>query len=167
MTQAINGCVVGVNSERRTAKATGKPFTVHSVSLDTGETLEVGFKQPYVVGQRVVGTAEMKYGKLALVSSGGGSVPMAAGGGSPPTASAPAAFPTPLNSKEMSICRQSALKAAVDVFNVVGGATTRNLFDDKVLDEVAEQVIKLAYKFTDFSTGHREVKMVKDSVDSK
>jgi|CXWL01.1.fsa_nt_gi hypothetical protein len=151
----ITGKVVSVGYSSLISKKTGKPFKVHSVTLDNGQQFEVGFQQPFLVGQNINVEVETKYGKQAMVGQGG------SGGAasSPPSVSSGAlAFPIPLTSKEQSICRQSALKAAVDIYQCIGIEPSSNM------DALAEDIISLAYKFTDFSTGNRETKMVNDKV---
>jgi hypothetical protein len=155
----ITGKVVGLGKAGLMSKA-GKPFTVHSVTLDNGQQFEVGFKQPFSVGQDVNVEAEMKYGKLTMTGPGGSS-PQSNSTQSGGSSSGALAFPIPLTSKEQSICRQSALKAAIDVVNGMGA---RKISLPEAPDLLAEFIIEMAYKFTDFSTGNREVKMVNEKV---
>lgn len=161
----ITGKVVGLGKAGLMSKV-GRPFTVHSVTLDNGQQFEVGFKQPFSVGQDVNVEAEMKYGKLTMTGVGGSggssnqSNPTQSGGASN---SGALAFPIPLTSKEQSICRQSSLKAAIELCTG-DGSNGVDLADPKETDEVAEAIIALAYKFTDFVTGNREAKMVNEKV---
>jgi hypothetical protein len=163
------GKIVALPSEQKAAKATGKPFTVHAVVLEDGTKIEVGFKQPYSVGEYFNRTVETKYGKL--VDSG----PAEPGDTEPGPSPSPAApsrpappsgrtFPVDIGSPEMSIIRQNALTNAREaVSNFMGYPNVANSGATKAerqqtLDAIAEDIVYLAYKFTDFSSGQREVK---------
>lgn len=136
---------------KKVSKA-GKPMTVHYVKLDDGREVNIGFKKLFEEGDTFTGGVELKYGELQHVPGGSD------GPGKPAPSAAPAAFPVDLRSKDNSICRQSALKAAVDTvsnyYTSVSSATP-----PAKLDEYAEEVLTIAYKYADFSTGNRERKM--------
>ena len=165
----IEGDVTDVSSQVKTSNKTGKKFRVHYIDLDTGDRVNVGFNNPFKVGQNISLEAEQKYGELKLVSGG------AASGGSSSApkkveSSAPAArtyasqrpFPVPKTSGEMAIIRQNALTNAVTMFCNGALEFVPNKDDMKNTDELIEEVIKMAYKFAEFSSGNREVALADD-----
>src|SRR5688572_116914 len=66
--ETFNGQVVSLSSEVITPKSGGRSFRVHKVDLDTGQSINVGFKQPFSVGDKVSIPAEMKYGEWKMVA---------------------------------------------------------------------------------------------------
>lgn len=157
----ITGNVVNVYS--KTITRPGKrSFNVHYVELDTGKSVNVGFKQPFIVGQAISVDAEMAYGELkmgAVATTGGGEVtPIgsapSSGGGKSYSSGRNDKFPVPTTHGDFSIIRQNALTNAVNtVMNSSEGIVAT--------DETVERIIAIAYKFADFSSGQREVKLSK------
>lgn len=140
------------------SKKTGKPFKVYFVRLNDGSVYENGYTMPPVsVGDTVSIEYEVSYGKnkVSSISKGGAGAPTP----TPARSGSPSArrFPVDIDSPEMSIIRQSALKAAVDVWGHLYD-TVEDVDDNKV----AERIINMAYKFTEFSSGQREVRMLND-----
>lgn len=153
--------VIGNSTVRKNNPNTGKTMTIHYVEAqdDTGNVVRVnvGFK-PMPVGTTFPAVVE-KYGELQ-VSNNGGPAPKS----NAVTTTAPTkdykrgVFPIPKDSGEFSIIRQSALKAAIDTLNSI---VSPDLNTPEDVDAYVEDyVLPLAYKYADFSSGHREEKMV-------
>jgi hypothetical protein len=62
----------------------------------------------------------------------------------------------------MAIIRQNALTNSVTMFCNGALEFVENKDDMKTVDELIEEVIKMAYKFAEFSSGNREVAMAAD-----
>lgn len=160
MTQ-VTGRVDSIYSKTVTTKFGDK--NVYYANIN-GQDINIGFKKSVEEGQNVTLDVEQKYGELQMVR-GSGPKQAAVGQAPTPAKSMPAAkqaqeFPVPTNSRSTSICRQSGLNRAVEVattmynrgsFDDSTGMPDNQMFEDKIFE--------LAYKFTDFSTGQREVKM--------
>ncbi len=165
------GKIIATNDKQVTPPGR-RPFTVHSVTLEDGTTVEVGYKQPYRVGEYFSRDCEMKFGSLKDVgpAAPGASV----GGSSPPpkpypvsAGAAPAGRTFPVNpeSPEMSIIRQNALTNARELITAVSMGYTVDMITDtavrrEMLDKLTDDIMYVAYKFADFSSGQREVKHV-------
>lgn len=151
MSHIVKGQVTELGSKTVTAKATGKTFRVHNVVLDTGESVSLGFKQLFKVGDNVTLTVEEKFGELKMVHAGTTTAKV----DGPKMDSSPGTrnvkFPIPRTSNEYAIIRQNALTNAVNYH--VGNSMA---FDP-------EKVIELAYKFAEFSSGHREERILKEA----
>lgn len=164
----MQGTINGFDSE--TISPNGKkPFTVHKVNID-GTWYECGYKKPagFGPGDVVSFDAEKRYGKMSLTTP----LSRATGGGSsstPPADTAKPApsrggygggvakeFPVPMFHPDRSIIRQNSLAHATELY-VNGQAST--LLD---LQAAAEQIIELAYKFEEYATGQREVRMANE-----
>lgn len=65
------------------------------------------------------------------------------------------AFPIPLNSNQRSICRQSSLKIAVELYNNV-------TVNGDSLEKDADNIIALAMKFERYVTGDMDKDILKD-----
>lgn len=126
-----------------------------------GNDINLGFKCDYVEGETVTLNVEHKYGGYQLVQTG--TKASGSTGGSPapasnaPTGSKPSApaFPINKNTKDISIIRQSSLNRAIEAVSVMmkeGYVIVSN--EQEYLDKVLE----VAYMFTDFGSGQREVK---------
>ena len=164
----MRGTVQGFNSEARTSKA-GKRFNVHLVNVD-GTWYECGYNKPkgIGIGDVVEYNPTTKYGKQvledgAIYQVGSGPAPAA------PTAPPPAPssggrsyggpakeFPVPALHPDRSIIRQNALAHAT---RAVVAAGTSAVHPD---EELAERIIRMAYHFEEYATGHREVKAMQD-----
>ncbi len=165
-----SGKIIATNDKQVTPPGR-RPFTVHSVTLEDGTTVEVGYKQPYRVGEYFNRDCEMKFGSLKDV---GPAAPGATVGGPSPSpkpytalaVAAPAGRTFPVNpeSPEMSIIRQNALTNAREL--VTSTFVHQEVMDPladqdvrrKVLDNMVDDIMYVAYKFADFSSGQREVK---------
>ena len=159
----ISGVIEEISSVKSVSKA-GRPYTKWYLHID-GEKVGAGLSRPtgFSEGDNVTVEVETKYGELQLVASASpttGRTPNPKSRRANGSAAGPsAAFPVAKDSNGMSICRQSALKAAVEVVDMYV-----RLNDEAVgmtIDDLKEMVIDTAYEFTDFSTGEREVKLAK------
>ena len=165
----ITGTVQDVSSQVKTSNKTGKKFRVHYIELDSGEVVNVGFNNPYKVGQSLNLEVEQAYGEMKLVtgapSSGGGSAPAPKKDSGSFGARAPASgrpFPVPKTSGEIAIIRQNALTNAVTMFCNGALEFVPNKDEMKSVDELVEEVLKMAYAFAEFSSGNREVRLAAD-----
>lgn len=163
--QTISGMV---NEIRPFKQGTGKrgPWTLWEVVID-GTRVKAGFDKPsYNVGDTVsVQATQNKYGDLEMVQPGkpvGGksAPPRAAGTGQVAARGYDRTFPVKTDSPEQAIIRQNALTnanaAVAKWFELAAGETP--LPED--LAAYTELVIETAYKFTEFSSGQREVNYV-------
>ena len=127
-----------------------------------GQPINLGFKKVVEEGETVTLTVDRKYGGLQYVSHGGNAQakPASNVGGQSGAASTAttAGFPVAKNSREVSIIRQSSLNRAVEV---VRGLMDCGLFVPQSEQEYLDKIVELAYMFTEFSTGHREVNQAK------
>lgn len=158
-----SGKVVNTLSETIT-KPGKRPFSVHRVVLATGDEVEVGFKQPYHIGDMFNSEVEFKYGKYKEVRALG-SAPVTSGGGGVMAAAAAApgmAFPIPKASKETAIIRQNALTNAVNLYT--SHLETQGAAGIGDWDKAVEHILGLAYKFAEFSSGQREIRLAKELV---
>lgn len=126
-----------------------------------GHDVNLGFKCDYQEGEMVNLNVEEKYGGYQVVQGNGSAAP-AATAAAPTVAATPApalkaAFPTPKNTKDISIIRQNSMNHASRI--------VRDMIDTKVIGapkneaEYVEKVIEVAYSVFDFSSGWREQKM--------
>jgi hypothetical protein len=165
----VTGVIQAFDSET-ISKPGKRPFTVHKVCVD-GMWYEAGYTKPaFGIGEQVNFEAEKKYGKMAITST----INRGAGGGSAPAPSAPPAssggggggrsyggvakeFPVPALHPDRSIIRQNALAHAT---KLVCDAGVIEAGDN--LDDWAETIVGLAYKFEEYATGQREVAFLKE-----
>lgn len=168
MSMIITANIHHIESRRGTSKKTGRPYTAYTAHTSEGIQLDCGFSSPaFNEGDTVNVEVEDGYragtfkvlrvtDKAATTSTPTGATPAAPSVRPTPTAPAGRTFPLHPTSPEMSIVRQSALKAAIDTVAV----------HDKVykdVEELSDVIIDLAYKYVDFSSGLREVKLADES----
>jgi hypothetical protein len=157
----IDNFVKNITSEAKTSKA-GKPFRIWSMHMDDGTVLRMGFNKPkYEVGQRVVGTAttnrfgELEFSEVVSASTATETRTLA-------PAPAGRTFPLNTTSPEMSIVRQNALtNANATVATLLLNSPIDSPYKFSSLSELSDWVIETAYKYAEFSSGQREVKMLK------
>ena len=158
----INGTVTNTYSKTKSTRVGDK--TIHYIEVDDGSTVNVGFKQTFEVGEVVNLEVAEKYGELQVQRGAKKSAPATTKGSSyTPASSAPArsrgAFPIDPTDNQTSIVRQSSLNRAVETAAIM---FQHGMFADDISQEELEDIIiGLAYKYTDFSTGQREVKHIK------
>jgi len=158
----IVGTVANVRQKVVTNKVTKKQYTLFIYEVDD-TIINGGFNQKYNVGDSFNEECTMsKFNELTMPkhTPQGKFVNTSKYDSVPTTSSGPPARSFPVNklSPEMAIIRQSALKAAVDVY---GSMIPPDADDGEEIDvdAHAEKIIQLAYKFADFSSGQREVKI--------
>ncbi|RMG76685.1 MAG: hypothetical protein D6711_03355 [Chloroflexi bacterium] len=180
--------VANVEEQTRQSKKTGKYFNVYTIHDKYGAKIDAGFRRPKVdIGETYTmelapGSYGNDYKLVRINTTGSGTYPSLkpkgpavanfdpnAGGGANTNSTHNALlkaaqqkapqFPVDLQSKDMSICRQSALKAAVDTISNMPLTFPKKSED--ILDFAEEVIIPLAYKYAEFSTGHREMRMAK------
>ena len=173
MSNMVNGMVQAITPMNGVSKRTNKPYTIWTVTVD-GQEVKAGFKKPgFEVGQVVsIPTSTNKWGDVEMIQPGtptGGYTPppgpISAPGGSGGTSYTPAGrtFPVGRTSPEMSIIRQNALtNANAAVHNYFAEVYEHNEDPSfpSTFDDYVALIMGTAYKFTDFSSGQREVKAV-------
>lgn len=170
----VIGTIDRFGSERKTSKA-GKPFNVYTVDVD-GQTYEVGFKplNGFSPGDTISFMSEVKYGKNAMdpatvqrasAGASAGVANVSSAGATSPAPNRPSGgyvpkpFPIPKLHGDRAIVRQNSLTNAVkatEILLTVGGGVSNDVY------VLAEDIIKLAYKFEEYSTGDREAKELED-----
>jgi hypothetical protein len=121
----------------------------------------VGFSQPFKVGDSISVDVETKFGELKVTSSsvaadsGTKGVPMGTKAYAPSTGKN-TVFPVPNTHGDYAIIRQNALTNAVAI------VSQRSDWRSEDVDTVSERVIRLAYKFAEFTSGHREKRIAKE-----
>jgi hypothetical protein len=166
--RTVDSIVANVGSNPFTAKS-GKTYNSHYVITQDGDQIEVGLKAKYKIGDRFYADIDKKFGKLTEVGppSGVPSKPSSAGvpAGDSNTKQA-RVFPIPELSGEMAIIRQNALTNAVNLinskFSQIVGADKTKAEREQLADAYVEDVLRVAYKFADFSSGHREAKLARE-----
>lgn len=160
----VSGIVVEIKT-RSVAGKFGRPGTAYNIVLDDGNSYSAGFKSPPCsAGDKVQFDVVMngKYSNADFNSIevlGKGAVPAAASTSYSPSRSSGGGFPVATDSDKYAIIRQNALTNAVAT---LGRFTQDNPAATQTLDELVEQIIEVAYKFTDFTSGQREVKAVEE-----
>jgi len=152
----VKGTVQNVYSKTKSTRAGDK--VIWYADIDDGTTINMGFKALWEEGEYVVVNVEEKYGELQVArgakAAGGKSVPPKKDTGSTYKAKS---FPLDATDQQVSIIRQSSLNRAVEVASL--------LYDKGELsteDQLMNKIWELAYEFTDFGTGQREVKAAEE-----
>lgn len=165
----IQGTIKSTSTKTITVKngaRAGSDATVHYINID-GYNVNVGFNNPYTEGERVTLNVEHKFGEWKVSKA-----PHTAEGWpavTPSTGSskggAKESFPTDKTSHTMSIIRQNSMGHAAKI--VGDWFQTREYAPEKVtLGEYYEMVLDVAYRITDFSSGHLELKRVEEMRES-
>jgi hypothetical protein len=141
------------------AASTGKQFRIHLVELEDGRVVNVGFKQTYAIGDTFDAMCEFKFGEWKPTASGSSSAPARSEAPATPPKKAwvDKTFPVPTTHGDMAIIRQNALTNAVNYYNANVGMPS-----GLAAEEAIESIIKMAYKFAEFSSGHREVRIERE-----
>ena len=163
----VKGTVDSVYSITKNTRSGDKTIWYGDVD---GTTVNLGFNAIWEEGEYVTVNVEEKYGELQIVGSGpkkksGGSWPKTApkaapkGGYSAPSKGRNAGgFPINPTDSQVSIIRQSSLNRAVDV---AGTLVANGMASAGTQEEYMDLIWELAYAFTDFGTGQREVRAAK------
>lgn len=140
--------------------------TGYIYTMDVGDyTIDLGFKKPaYEEGETVELTIDKnQYGKWEIMPSNGAgsygaktSTTNNAGGHTRRKESQDAGFPIPTDNYQVAIIRQNALTNAV---NSLEYTQLEEIPADE--DAFIEMIIRRAYKFYEFSSGQREVKIAR------
>lgn len=163
MSEQIAGTIDSIYTKDITIKRgprAGNTSPVYHATIN-GHDVNLGFQTTLVEGQSVVLDVENKYGGYQLIQQGkgnvsnSGTVGNATGSAVPKSPSTRAAFPIPNNTKDTSIIRQSSLNRAVEVVTLM---VDHGLFNPKKEEELINKIYEVAYQFTDFGSGQREVK---------
>lgn len=124
--------------------------------IDSGTAIEATINQSKYGAEVVEGTVKVLTGGASPAASTPPpqSRTPSSGGGGYGAASRP--FPVPKTSGEMAIIRQNALTNAVNAFQHYLGFSPDNTAAGD-LDDYVNQIIEIAYKFAEFTSGQREV----------
>lgn len=170
----VSGTVTAVKSRQGTSKA-GKPFTIHIATIN-GTDIEVGFKQPFKIGDTATLDVEYAYKSYRMTSlpanSSNPPIPNSASGTTFVGSPVPTSSDFPIRStdgRQTAIIRQNALTNAVALIN---GGVSVNLVeqaedgkipayvaklskeDQDAIRDQAALAIEIAYKFASFSSGN-------------
>lgn len=158
----VEGTVDSVYSKTKSTRS-GKDVTIYYGTVE-GTEVNLGFKPVWSEGEYVNVEVAEKYGEYQIT---GKAKPGSAPAAKTPSKGAPnkggsfnrGSFPLEPTDNQVSIIRQSSLNRAVEV---VEDLVEANVFTPGSEEEYLEKIWELAYQFTDFGTGQREVKMSKD-----
>lgn len=175
------GAITNVEARTKPKKA-GGTFTVNVATLDTGIEVDFGFKPVEgKVGMSVSWKTMKEYGsyKFAGTDPAAGSYPpalppripvpsfTATSPGAPSAPRAPAGmystkpFPLPREHGDTAIIRQNALTNAVaTVGHSIGIVDSAGM--PTSLDALSDMIIKLAYKYANFSSGNLDAILAED-----
>lgn len=174
----VSGTVTRLDSRSNVSKKTGKPFSIYSVTVN-GTDIEVGFKQPYKVGDTFESNVEYAFKTYRVVAGVPDPslppIPNSSGGTSFPSRPAPgmaeSTFPISIkDGRSTSIIRQNALSNAVALVNslpeTVDDLTPST--DPKVETRArADLAIEIAYKFAAFSSGNADLEFLAPKTDKE
>ena len=157
----VKGTVENVYSKTKSTRAGDK--VIWYADIDDGTTVNTGFKSLWEEGEYITAQVEERYGELQVVRGGKGKAtpsgrptPAAKGGSKSTTGSYTAKkFPLESTDQQVSIIRQSSLNRAVETTRDMVAA---GMFKPKNEEAYLEKIWELAYEYTDFGTGQREVK---------
>lgn len=157
MSEQIAGVIDNIYTKEVNTKF--GPKNVYHATIN-GHDVNLGFQTKLSEGENVVLNVENKYGGYQLLQGAPSGEPTPVG---PKTASqmvtgrtaAKQAFPVDINANGTSICRQSSLNRAVESVLMM---LDNDILTLKTEQEYLDKVFEIAYQFTDFATGQREVK---------
>jgi hypothetical protein len=160
MTEQISGVIDSIYTKEVNTKR--GPANVYHATIN-GHDVNLGFQTKLSQGENVVLNVENKYGGYQLIQGDptGPTTQVSAANASgnngavQPRPAAKQAFPVDINANGTSICRQSSLNRAVES---VVAMMKDGILMLKTEQEYLDKVFEIAYQFTDFSTGQREVK---------
>lgn len=182
------GVVTNVEAVSKPKKAGGF-YTVNIATLDTGVTVDFGFKPcPARIGDNVSWVVQKSYGanKFVAADPSAGSLPPAgvsaprytpaapvssASGTSAPSHLPPAyraaagkPFPLPRDHGDTAIIRQNSLTNAVKALEIWTSDKESGYF--KTVEEMEQRIIQTAYKFASFSSGQLDAMLADDIANS-
>lgn len=154
----VKGTVDSVYSKTKSTRSGDK--TIYYMSVD-GTEVNLGFKPTHSEGEYVALEVEEKWGELQIVGKAGSKKPAPAAPKSTGYTGSKGGFnkgtfPVEPTDSQVSIIRQSSLNRAVETVNDMVTNGTWACDDDEAY---LSKVFELAYLYTDFGTGQREVKM--------
>ena len=159
----VKGTVENVYSKTKSTRAGDK--VIWYADIDDGTTINTGFKSLWEEGEYITCNVEEKYGELQIARGGskGGSraaAPKSPGGPAKATGGGfSKKFPLDATDQQVSIIRQSSLNRAVET---VRDMITAGVYAPADVDSYKELIWELAYEYTDFGTGQREVKAAEE-----
>jgi len=157
----VEGTVDSVYSKTKSTRS-GKDVTIYYGTVE-GTEVNLGFKPTWTEGEYVSVEVAEKYGEYQITGKAKpGSTPAPKAGTKDVSSGSfkRGTFPLEPTDNQVSIIRQSSLNRAVDTANLMEKMGL--LADDMTKEELEELIFEFAYKYTDFGTGQREVKMSKD-----
>ncbi len=164
MSEQIAGVIDSIYTKEiqiKNGPRTGQTTQIYHATIN-GHDVNLGFETKLSQGENVVLNVEHKYGGYQLLQGAPSGQPTsvpAAGIGTavaaPRNPAARAAFPVDIDSTGTSICRQSSLNRAVELVSLM---VAESIVVMKTEQEYLDKVFEIAYQFTDFTTGQREVK---------
>lgn len=159
----VEGTVDNIFSKTKDTRS-GKQVTIFYAEV-AGDTINMGFKPIWEEGEYVNVNVEEKYGELQVSKGGASSPGSAPSRGTSKTApskggsyGAKGKFPVEPTDSQVSIIRQSSLNRAVDT---VSNMVEQGIITPGNMEDYVDVVLELAYMYTDFGTGQREVKKAK------
>ena len=163
--QAV-GEVINTSTKKGVSKA-GNPFTIHYIEVEGfAEPINVGFRNPYRVGEEVTLDVVYSYGEYKVGKESAKAAPAnkTAKQNAAPVRSAgrdSAPFPVPAGHPENRIMRQNALSHAAAI---VAARTNIGFYNEVNADDIgvlqAEDILEIANILVDWSTGRREERAV-------
>lgn len=152
-----------------TSKA-GKPVSVNKMTLKEFGPISLGFTKPetlpFIEGDNVAVEVEKNYGEwqykgvaptgaVATLKTPPAAAPKGGSGKGPAFAMVPKVFPVPPNHGDMAIIHQNSLTNARALVSENGYMDLMEEQKGKSLTtkEVEDEIIRLAYRFADFSSG--------------
>lgn len=145
----------------------GKPTTINMIRLEDFGEVSLGFTKPvtlpFGVGEAVSINVEKNYGKweykgeapagsVATMSEAPAAAPKGGGGGGGFT---PKVFPVPVDHGDMAIIHQNSLTNAIKLVesDLYTSAWDIDKPGEVSRETVVEEVLNVAYRFADFSSG--------------
>lgn len=145
----IQGVIDRIWTKQKPSPKTGKTMTLYYCMVD-GAEYALGFRTFLKEGQYVTLDVEPKFGEMQAKVAGAPqpSVAVVPQRTPPPPK---VDFPVPNGDKGVSICRQSSLNRAIETVALQGTKF-------KSREDLVAEILEIAYEYTDFVTGQREVK---------
>jgi len=160
MHEQISGVIDSIYTKEVNTKR--GPANVYHATIN-GHDVNLGFQTKLSQGENVVLNVENKYGGYQLIQGDptGPTTQVSAAntsgnnGGVQSRPAAKQAFPVDIDTTGTSICRQSSLRRAVESVAVMIEA---GILSFRTEQDYLDKIFEVAYQYTDFTTGQREVK---------